>query len=469
MNDYQLLGNVTEQRLVDIWRGEPARELRRAMERHDLSIGCEFCKWQVDDGRADLAFARWFDDYPVTAAEPDWPSQLELSISQTCNLQCVMCNAEWSSSIRVQRDGLPPLPKVYDDQFFEDLREFLPHLDRIKFLGGEPFLAVETMRVMEMLVDMGLRTRCHVTTNGTQWTPRVERILDMLPVDVAVSLDAATASTYESIRLGSSWVQVQEHLDRFQDRAAANGTGVTVTMCLMTTNWHEFGAFCRAADDRGIGCAVNTVTEPAHLSLYRQPREELARIVETLEAEDRASGASFGLSAKTWKGELRKLRAHLDSRDHATPVTGIDQRKLNPEFPRPFPSEGGEEARTPLILAAGATDIDAALVQLGPTAYELRLDRSGAVASVQPEGELLGVPTDRLVGATLDGLQRALGEQVGAITSLDTVAVEDGIQVLEVGFSNGRWVRSVVLESAFGPPARIHMVEISSPGGEPIG
>jgi MoaA/NifB/PqqE/SkfB family radical SAM enzyme len=380
MNDYQLLGNVAEQRLVDIWHGEPARELRRAMERHDLTVGCEFCKWQVDEGRPDMAFARWFDSQPVTAPEPDWPSQLELSISQTCNLQCAMCNAEWSSSIRVQREGLPPLPKVYDDRFFEDLREFLPHLDRIKFLGGEPFLAVETLRVMEMLVEMGLRTRCHVTTNGTQWTPRVERILDMLPVDVAVSLDAATAATYESIRIGSSWDQVQDHLDRFQQRAAANDTDVTVTFCLMTSNWHEFGDFCRAADERGIGCAVNTVTEPAHLSLLKQPPDELHRIVDALEATDRRIGASLGRSARTWRDELRRLRSHLDSREHAERVTGIDQRRLNPEFPRPFAAAAdtaaAEDTGPATRVGVPTQELEHLLADLGDDVRRLELDAS---------------------------------------------------------------------------------------------
>lgn len=475
MNDYQLLGNITEERLLDIWHGERAQELRRAMERHDLTVGCEFCKWQVDEGRADMAFARWFDDFPVAAAEPAWPVQLELSISQTCNLQCVMCNAEWSSSIRVQREGLPPLPKVYDDRFFEDLREFLPHLRRIKFLGGEPFLAGETLRVMEMLVEMGLRTQCHVTTNGTQWTPRVERILDMLPVDVAVSLDAATAETYESIRIGSSWAQVQDHLDRFQERARANGTGVTVTYCLMASNWHEFGDFCRAADERGIGCAVNTVTEPAHLSLLKQPTDELRRILDELEATDRRIASSLGRSAKTWHDELRRLRAHLDSREHAAPVTGIDQRRLNPDFPRPFGPDqelstdgaGPTGSVNPSAAAAGAP-VEELLSTLGDATTILHLDAASTVVQVEPPGSLFGVAADQLVGTSLGDLAVVLAEPAGGIESMETIEVQRGAQVLEVGFGSGRWIRVVVVNAPHGAPARIHLAELDGPRGAPV-
>jgi MoaA/NifB/PqqE/SkfB family radical SAM enzyme len=184
----------------------------------------------------------------------------------------------------------------------------------VKFLGGEPFLAAETLRVMEMLVDANPEARCHVTTNGTQWTPRVERILDMLPVDVAVSVDGATAETYESIRQGSSWDTVQRNLDRFQEIAARKGTDVTITFCLMTANWHEFAAFCRMADARGIGCAVNTVSQPEHLTLYQMSVPALQEVLDGLEATEEAEGDSFSLSRATWEGVLDKLRTHLDDR-----------------------------------------------------------------------------------------------------------------------------------------------------------
>ncbi len=291
MNDYQLLGNISDSSLKAIWQGEKAQELRRAMERDDLSLGCEFCQWQVDEGRRELAFSRWFERFEVPTPGPEWPQQLELSMSNTCNLQCAMCNAEWSSSIRTQRDGLPPLPKVYGDAFFDELAEFLPHLTIVKFLGGEPFLAAETLRVMDMLVERQLSPTVHVTTNGTQWTPRVERIIDLLPLEVAVSLDAATPEVYERTRIGSSWEQVQRNLDRFMDRCR----DVTVTFCLMRTNWQDFAAFCRQADDRGIGCAVNVVTEPGGMSLFTLPPDDLAEIVASLDAEDRRIGETLSV------------------------------------------------------------------------------------------------------------------------------------------------------------------------------
>lgn len=469
MNDFQLLGNVAEQRLVDIWHGEPARELRDAMVRHDLTVGCEFCKWQVDEGRADLAFSRWFTEYVPSGPEPDWPQQLELSISNTCNLQCVMCNGEWSSSIRSQREHREPLPKVYDEQFFEDLREFVPHLRRVKFLGGEPFLAAETLRVMELLVEAGGHVRCHATTNGTQWSPRVERILDMLPVDVAVSLDAATKETYESIRIGSTWEQVQDHLDRFCERAERNGTDVTVTMCLMTNNWRDFLGFCQAADARGIGCAVNTVTMPAHLSLYRVPVDELAVVVEELEHQERTEAHRLGRSRATWSGELDKLRQHLASKQEARVVTGLDHRRLNPDLPRPFraaeggaddasaPDDGEHGTEVAVVVTGGRADAGAPDVPSGPY---LVLDDQNVVVSMEGGDEVTGIPAREWVGTVLDDLMEVVTRHHGAIEALDTVEVTSSAQVFEVAFEGGRRARAVVVPFTHGPdggPGRLHL------------
>ncbi len=425
-NDYHLLGNVTRKRLLDIWRGERAAELRRALAAHDLDLGCDFCEWQIAKGRPDLAFARWFDEFPVTSDDPPWPQQLELALSNTCNLQCAMCDGEWSSSIRAQREHRPPLPKAYDDAFFEDLSAFLPHLRKVKFLGGEPFLAAETLRVMDLLVDAGLRTDCHVTTNGTQWTPRVERILDRLPVGVSVSVDAATAETYESIRVGSSWATLQANLDRFQERAEAHGTYLGLTFCLMVPNWQEFFGFCRAADERGLEAAVNTVRHPHHLSLYMLDADDLAVVVDGLEATDRARGHELRGSRAVWDRELDRLRAQLADRRAGASVPGVDTWRPNPDMVRPFDHGGGEDGGAhPANAAAGG----AVAVALGPRpdpgaverrrraavgdqAAVLQLDAGGTIVEATGLADALGVPDHDVVGLHGDELTAALGRTV---------------------------------------------------------
>jgi MoaA/NifB/PqqE/SkfB family radical SAM enzyme len=441
MNTLHVLGNVGDALLSEIWHGEPANRLRRAMERHDLELGCDFCKWPVEDGRADLAFSRWFEEFDGAEADPAWPRQLEFSVSNTCNLQCIQCNGEWSSSIRSQREGLPPLPKVYGEAFFDDLRAFLPHLERAKFLGGEPFLAGETLRILEMMVEEGATARAHVTTNGTQWSPRVERILDLLPIDLAVSLDAATAATYEAIRVGSSWATVQENLTRFEEHARRTGAHVSVTYCLMTRNWHEFVDFCLMADARGFSCDVNTVTQPDHLSLYHLPVDELAEVVAGLEAADRAHGEAFDWSRSTWTGELDRLRRHLHDRRRGAAVTGVDVHEESPVLVRPFAR--GRDRRSVAAATTAPTGSTTTAAEpwaddlVGLDAAELRFDVDGRITSATSPG-VLGLDPGVLVGQRGDDLLDVLGRHVGAILAVETEQQQGDQRALRISLEDGR-------------------------------
>jgi molybdenum cofactor biosynthesis enzyme MoaA len=444
MNEAHVLGNVRNAPLLDLWRGERAERLRRAMDDQDLSLGCDFCRWPIEDGRADLAFARWFADLPATP-QPPWPSQLEFSVSNTCNLQCVMCNGEWSSSIRSQREGLAPLPKVYDDAFFEGLRAFLPHLERVKFLGGEPFLAAETLRIMDLLVEAGATPAVHVTTNGTQWTPRVERILEMLPVGIALSLDAATKETYEQIRIGSRWETVRENLDRFREVARRRGTHVSITMCLMTVNWHEFADFCLLADRLGISCDVNTVTQPTPYSLYHLPASELEVVVAGLEAADREHRDSFGWSRRTWDAELERLRSHLADRRAGVPVMGIDVAQDQQVTVRPWnrgdemrrEAEAPQPAAEPVEPAERIAQVEARRqATVGPRSQLVLLDQDDRIASADPE--VLGIPGSELEGRAASDLMEVFGERLSRIVSLEHGAGDEDDRTLVALLADGR-------------------------------
>lgn len=311
-NSQHPLGNITDRRLQDIWAGTQAEALRDAMLAHDLELGCGFCKWQESEGNEGLVFARTFDHLQVDSLRPQWPKQLELSLSNACNLQCAMCNGDWSSAIRANREGRPPLPVVYDDQFFEDLEPFLRHAEVIKILGGEPFLGRESLRVMEMLAEMDVTPEVHVTTNGTQWSPRIERILERLPMTIVVSLDGIDDEVYESIRIGASLAEVKRNIDRFCAYTEVHGTSVNLAHCLMTSNWHRFADFLRFAEERRLRAYVNTVTHPVSLSMFHLPRRRLAAVVEAYRAEDARLSGELRLNRALWKDQLGRLERRLE-------------------------------------------------------------------------------------------------------------------------------------------------------------
>jgi hypothetical protein len=79
---------------------------------------------------------------------------------------------------------------------------------------------------------------------------------------------------------------------------------------------------------------------------------------------------------------------------------------------------------------------------------------------------VLDVDSEQLVGVTLDELATVLGGPVGGVSSMDTVVVQRGAQVLEVTFGSGRRCRVVVVSGPGGTtPSAIHLAEVDGPAG----
>jgi len=301
-------GSILESSLDEIWNGLKVKILREALKEYRYGPGCDFCRAQNEDTFANAAMRR-FDAFGVPEEAPLWPQQMEFSISNACNLECIMCRGDWSSAIRARREKLPPLPRLYSEAFFASLWKYLPHVKRLKFLGGEPFLIGEYHTLWERLIAEQLPVSCHVTTNGTQYNARVERVLEHIPMGFAVSMDGATKATVEGIRVNAVYEEVMENARRFRDYARARKTSFCITYCLMRQNWHEFGDFCLLADSWGCPVGLNTVLNPPQFGIYTLPVSELRKVLEAMEAQAGDLGSALKQNRAIWFGELDRIRA----------------------------------------------------------------------------------------------------------------------------------------------------------------
>lgn len=321
VNHSYTLGSIASSRLPEIWSGENIRLLREAMKNYDFSLGCELCEWQINDGNFQAADANYlslhamkYDHFPM---EDDalYPTNLEFNLANTCNLECVMCNGTFSSSIRSRREKLPPLPRVYKEEFFEDLRDFLPHVRGAQFLGGEPFLVVEHFQVWDLMIEMGLPISCHVTTNGTQWNDKVVRVLESMPFTVSISMDGASKDTFEKIRLNAKYDEVVKNVGRFREYTNRKGTRLAFSFTLMTENWHELGDFLLFADSWDAGVSVCTLTYPDQYNVYKLPTDKLREVVETLDRQAIDVVPKLGRNRGVFQNVLNNLRHRLEHKE----------------------------------------------------------------------------------------------------------------------------------------------------------
>lgn len=314
------LGDVTTQTLREIWDGAEAEEMRRTLAEGRFPSACSFCAWQVRERDDDVLFARSFEHLPEPAPRR-WPAQMEFALSNTCNLQCVMCSGDYSSAIRSRREGRPPMPEVYHERFFAELEAFLPHLDHAKFYGGEPLLGREPLRVLEMLAELAAPPQVVITANGTIRSRRVEDLLRRLRPHVVVSLDGLSAGSFDRIRVGARVDDVLDSILRYRELL---GPGrLSLATCLMVENHHEFVDLLALSSSWGVDIGVNVVHHPLPNSLYHLPAAQLAAVVDGLEQRRAEVPAD---RRELFEGHLASLRTRAEGlarRDPAV-VAGHD-------------------------------------------------------------------------------------------------------------------------------------------------
>ena len=426
------LGRIGTDRLSDLWDGPRARVLKDALLNWDLSVGCAGCRWHLDHGRVAPEMAI-YDPFPLTTPDPAGPVSMTFALSNRCNLACAMCTPELSSTIR-HRAGLPRLHSPYDDQFFVDLAGFLPGLRHAKFLGGEPFLIPEHHRVWDLLTETGATPRLHVTTNGTVWNDRVERLLGEFVVDLSISVDAASAETYESVRDGAKFDDVRANIDRFVAMSRERGAHVQLNFCLIPETADELHPMLEWGDQLDVPVHTIVVTDDG-FAVHALPDEDLERIARQWEAD---GARALGRNAAEWETQVRQLEAVRDDRrSGALPVTGqafpATRDFLTTALDGLPPSDGSTHLDVEVQrLSDWASGGPVAVCTVGPDSQILRVvaphPRLGITGAVE------GTHTDRL----LDVMEAADGRTAWAI---EAVVVRPGLVVRGVVLSAERPAR----------------------------
>jgi molybdenum cofactor biosynthesis enzyme MoaA len=409
-NSAYLLGRISQgddsDSLRSIWQGARLQAQRDALDAGDFSLGCSECRDGVAAGNRHMILAREFDRY-WDAAGSEYPSYIDFALSNTCNLQCVMCNGDLSSAIRSRREHRPPLESAYGDAFFEELVEFLPHLREASFKGGEPFLSREVRRVWDEMMRLGVRPRTTVTTNGTQWSDRVDQYVRWFGMHVILSVDGRSAATVESIRVGARYEELVENIGRFQRATEASGGSLVLNYCLMPQNWRELGAFLEDAERRGLWVHIIPVVAPAAFDLLQLPAGELTTIIDALERESTSRRGRLGRNEAAWSAQLDRLRRHLDSPLvlEVAPTVQVAEPQVRrrpgmaaPELEALASELSGWAGCAPLRIDARADVIEAVVVPPWATSWAASADLVGSSTDrILPSlAEWAGAPTPQV-------------------------------------------------------------------------
>lgn len=263
--------------IKDIWTGEAFTQYRNNLLNGIFEKDCRVCKQKIEADTWPLAMA--YDGFSIK----QYPTLMELELSNQCNLECVMCDGRLSSGIRKNRDNLPPLPQAYDDSFVEQLREFIPHLEELRFNGGEPFAQKIVYDICMVVAELNPGLRINIATNGTVYNKQVQKIMDRCNLHLNISIDSLEKENYDSIRINGDFDVLMENFQRFRNYCHTNNRGLSVMVNPMNNNWWEMPEFVTFATDHKVHLWYNTIHHPDHLSIWKLSSSELGIILQTLQ------------------------------------------------------------------------------------------------------------------------------------------------------------------------------------------
>jgi len=262
--------------IMDIWKGDKFQMYRDALSACKFIGRCKECEKEIKDEVWPLAKA--YQEYPVN----EYPSLMELELSNQCNLECIMCSGDLSSGIRKNRDKLPPLPQIYTDKFVDQMREFVPYLTELRFNGGEPFAQKIVLDICDMVAEVNPGLKINIATNGTVYSKRVRKILEQNNAHINVSIDSLEPEKYAEIRINGKLEKVFKNFEIYKKYCTEGNRGLSVMVNPMRNNWWEMINFVKFADTHQCNLWFNTILYPKEHALHNLPPAELKNIYDKL-------------------------------------------------------------------------------------------------------------------------------------------------------------------------------------------
>ena len=175
---------------------------------------------------------------------------LDINVDYTCNLACVTCGPELSTTWRKELGIKGPSPRPILDEFLENLDNLdLSQLHEVAIWGGEPFVTHTHLRVLEYLINRGLapQVRLMYNTNGTRIIDDYTKsLLEQFKfVRISFSIDGI-GDRFDYLRYPAKWEDVEKNLLWWRDNLPHNTMlAMTVTVSLLNVfyineifQWH---------------------------------------------------------------------------------------------------------------------------------------------------------------------------------------------------------------------------------------
>lgn len=261
------------------------------------------------------------------AAAVPLPRFVQIEPVGQCNLRCRMC------PISQRRDGPPWGPPAFIEiATFRRLIDGFPGLEELHLQGlGEPLMHPHFFALVRYAAERGIRVSTN--SNLTLLTPvRAQPCVASGLHALHVSLDGASAATYEYIRRRASFAKVLRNLDHLVACRARLGSAtpqLRIVAVAMRRNLGELPAIVALAREHGVDSVF--VQHLSHdfgdggLPVHYRPMREFVAAESLLGADPAEVAEAFAAARETAAALGIDLRLpRLDGAEPRRPARGCD-------------------------------------------------------------------------------------------------------------------------------------------------
>jgi sulfatase maturation enzyme AslB (radical SAM superfamily) len=235
------LGKISDG-FTNVWYNDQAKKLRQDWldgvsipECASCDVAPEAFSYKKWKNNAYKGFFSFLDE--VDVENPPLPHIFHISLSNTCNLACRMCNPLQSSKIAQMTRKSPELQKYLYLQPHqkkidpEHLRGSFVNANMVTFTGGEPMLDDNIIDIMYMLKEEAKDLKgINFSTNMTTINDELLTVLCSIGCEAKLSLSIdGPRNIHEYIRYHCSWDTMMDNLEYITKKYP------TVTYSLNTT------------------------------------------------------------------------------------------------------------------------------------------------------------------------------------------------------------------------------------------
>lgn len=258
--------------------------------------GCFKCKHAEDRGIKSLR-----ENYNEKfSGQSDKLEFIDISLSNTCNLTCKMCNntysSKWQSILdkngKMKDFGFPAVVKSKDEisvkHIFNNLR--LDDLKEIKYLGGEPFITKEFKELINFLkkekIIHKISFRCN--TNCTFFPNKMLKdLLLFKSIRIDLSIDGIN-DLCDFVRTGKDWNQVSRVVDQWTHQRDINKEKITLNLhhTCNAYNLHQNNLIADFAKEKNLKFNYYILSEPNYLDISVLPKNYVYELIESKKLTD---------------------------------------------------------------------------------------------------------------------------------------------------------------------------------------